>query len=383
MSTKKKSLKDTLLSLKDKLKILIAIPGMNGNMGIPTLIWGLPGAGKTAILNQLGTEMGLRVETVILSIRDPSDVAGLPVIRPEGVVHEAPIWAKNIMKGDGGIVFLDELNTAPPSTQAAGLRVINDRVVGDCILPANARMIAATNPIDSSAGGWELAPPLANRFCHINYKGPSVDEWTNWLLSGSKTTNELIPNKFEGKDWDNAFAKAKGLVASFLRRNPVHLGPTIPEASEKQSRGWPSPRSWEMATRIFAACSLLEVDYSEMLEGTIGEGVTKEFCSWAYYNDLPNPSDLIDGSASFVPDPTRVDKTQVVTMSLASYAISYPTHAPRVWKLIKNYTIKAQDLGVHAIRALVDAKLYHSDEAMETLGSLDNTLAAGFRIKFS
>jgi integrase len=42
-----------------------------------------------------------------------------------------------------------------------------ERVVGDLELPDAVSVVAAANPPEMSAGGWDPSPPLANRFCHI------------------------------------------------------------------------------------------------------------------------------------------------------------------------------------------------------------------------
>ena len=71
-------------------------------------------------------------KTVLGSLREPSDFAGLPVVREHGVTLEAPAWAKELVAGGGGYLFLDELTTSPPAVQAAMLAVALDLTVGGC-----------------------------------------------------------------------------------------------------------------------------------------------------------------------------------------------------------------------------------------------------------
>ena len=47
---------------------------------VPVLLWGAPGTGKTSVVQALAVAAGLPSETVIASIREPSDFAGLPVV---------------------------------------------------------------------------------------------------------------------------------------------------------------------------------------------------------------------------------------------------------------------------------------------------------------
>lgn len=47
---------------------------------LPVLLWGEPGTGKPSALVALGRELGLPVEVVVGSVREPSDFAKLPVV---------------------------------------------------------------------------------------------------------------------------------------------------------------------------------------------------------------------------------------------------------------------------------------------------------------
>jgi MoxR-like ATPase len=144
--------------------------------GVPVLIWGPPGVGKTAAILALGRRLGLPVEVVIASIREPTDFAGLPVVHDGEVRFAPPAWARRLAAAGKGILFLDEISTAPPAVQAALLRVVLDRVVGDLPLPPAVTIVAAANPPDMTAGGWDLAPPLANRFIHLQWR-VDAGEW--------------------------------------------------------------------------------------------------------------------------------------------------------------------------------------------------------------
>ena len=80
-----------------------------------------------------------------------------------------PDWAVRLVRAGRGLLFLDELSTAPPAVQAALLRLVLERRVGALQLPPGVRIVAAANPRSSAADGWELSPPLANRFVHLQW----------------------------------------------------------------------------------------------------------------------------------------------------------------------------------------------------------------------
>src|SRR5918911_3498866 len=113
---------------------------------VPVLLWGSPGTGKTSAVSALGHALGWPVEVVIGSIREPSDFAGLPVVIDGAVRLAPPVWAQRLCEAERGLLFLDELTTAPPAVQAAMLRVVLERVVGDVRLPAAGGRVAAGEP---------------------------------------------------------------------------------------------------------------------------------------------------------------------------------------------------------------------------------------------
>jgi len=74
--------------------------------GVPVLLWGAPGVGKTATIKSIASALGLPCEPVIASVREPADFAGLPVIREDGVVMEAPAWAKRLARAGRGLLSI-------------------------------------------------------------------------------------------------------------------------------------------------------------------------------------------------------------------------------------------------------------------------------------
>ena len=48
-------------------------------MGQPVLLWGGPGEGKSAVVEQVAAQLGRPCEVVIGSVREASDFAGLPM----------------------------------------------------------------------------------------------------------------------------------------------------------------------------------------------------------------------------------------------------------------------------------------------------------------
>src|SRR3712207_8358814 len=100
---------------------------------VPSLLWGAPGTGKTSVVRAMAGAAGWHCETVIASIREPSDFAGLPIVTGDRtrVDFAPPRWAVALAEAGEGVAFFDEISTAPPAVQAALLRVVLERTVGD------------------------------------------------------------------------------------------------------------------------------------------------------------------------------------------------------------------------------------------------------------
>ena len=265
-------------------------------IGLPTLIWGPPGVGKTAHIQAMAEALDLHLEVVLASIREPSDFSGLPVIH-EGMVNMAPPqWAQRLIKAGKAMLFLDEISTAPPAVQAALLRVILDRTVGDVALPDRVAIVAAANPPEQAAGGWELSPPLANRFVHLQWT-TYASQWIAGFLAGWPTpTIQRVP-----KDWKSRIPEIKAVVTAFIHRRP-NLLLAIPESEAEAGKAWPSPRTWEYATKALAAakaCGANREVELDLLSGCVGEAVAIEFHAFLAELDLPDPEEILANAKTF------------------------------------------------------------------------------------
>src|SRR3954467_15329890 len=140
---------------------------------LPVLLWGEPGIGKTAAMRQLAAALDLPLTTVIASVHEPSDFSGLPIVgddpAEQGVPMAPPDWAVRLVRAGRGLLFLDELSTAPPAVQAALLRLVLGGGMGALSLPPGVGIVPAPTPRSSAADGGELTPPLANRFVHLQW----------------------------------------------------------------------------------------------------------------------------------------------------------------------------------------------------------------------
>jgi hypothetical protein len=265
---------------------------------LPVLLWGEPGIGKSAGLQQLAAGLGVPLETVIASVHEPSDFAGLPIIGDDpaatGVPMAPPDWAVRLTAAGRGIVFFDELSSAPPAVQAALLRVVLERRVGSLTLPEPVRVVAAANPPSSAADGWHLSPPLANRFVHL--------QWTHdprTVARGMAGTWPSVPLPLiDPARVPSAVARARGVISGFLTARPG-LAHHLPGDAESRGRAWSSPRTWEMALRLLAVGYATGADQKAVavaaaVIGAVGDGTGLELLT---YLDLLQLSGALPGGS--------------------------------------------------------------------------------------
>lgn len=293
--------------------------------GVPVLLWGAPGTGKTSAVRAMAEAAGLAIETVIASIREPSDFSGLPVVDGGIVRFAPPRWAERLATAGRGVLFLDEISTAPPAVQAALLRVVLERVVGDLPLPPGVAVVAAANPPEQAADGWDLSPPLANRFCHIDWTVEPAGFARG--IAGGWTTSP-VPVLAPG--WQSHLALANGLVSAFITVRPG-LALVVPDDAAAAGRAWPSPRTWELTGRLWTAATLAQASDEAralLVRGTVGVGAGSEFLLWQAQLDLPDPEQVLADPGSFRL-PERGDRAYAALASIAAAVAADPT--PERW----------------------------------------------------
>jgi len=305
--------------------------------GVPALLWGPPGVGKTAHVYALGRQHKMKVVGLVASLYEPADFAGYPVPAKDKMKFLPPSWVAEL--SEGGILFLDEINTAPPAVQAALLRVVLERQVGDVKLPDTVRIIAAANPPELAAGGWELSPPLANRFVHLQFK-PSPAQWVS-EFPGYWSNPPAVPG-LEEAQWQ----RQRSLVAAFIHRRPELLLQLPNEAGQMT---FPSPRTWDYVSRLLTVCR--QDDVEEAVLGAVGPGAGSEFLTWWQALDLPSPQQLLDG----YPLPERPDAMLAALMALAAFVQDSPTRES--WtRAVEITAATPPDVAVVVMKGLLKAR---------------------------
>jgi hypothetical protein len=289
---------------------------------------GDPGTGKTSYLEGLARP-GFAVVTLVGAISDPTDIGGLPVYdgAHKCVTFAPPEWLSILEEArEGGVLLLDDLTASPPAVQSAMLRVVLERKVGWRSLPSTVRVVAAANPADRIAGGWAISPPLANRFVHLA-----------WGMSGTVLADAFSQGAFAEaslpeialRDHQASVSCWALLFAAFLRRDPslVHTSPAEGEMA------FASPRTWEYAMRLAAACDLQGEAprpgcvrsgsnvFLNLLQGAVGSGAALAFMGFLKSLQLPDPDSILDGETINV-STLRDDELYAVFAALAVRLVS-------------------------------------------------------------
>lgn len=254
---------------------------------LSTMIWGPPGIGKSSIVWQTAESHQLNFIDLRLSQLAPTDLRGLPVA--EGGVSRW--YPPEFLPQEGaGILFLDEINLAPPAMQGMAQQLILDRRVGSYTVPAGWFIWAAGNRKEDWAAVYDMPAPLANRFLHLEVE-PDVESFKRYALANG----------------------VQEQVIAFLAFRPLLLHKIDP-----QQAAWPSPRSWVMASELLKA--------GLPPAAAIGQATAAEFNAFrALYGQLPDFELILSGRGADITFPNEPSIRYAVTIGLTTRATEAAT----------------------------------------------------------
>jgi hypothetical protein len=240
----------------------------------PVFIWGPPGIGKSDSIHQLGDEMNAHVIDVRLSLWEPTDIKGIPYYSAnDNTMTWAPpveLPSKEFAKNyENVILFLDEMNSAPPAVQAAAYQLILNRRVGTYELPENVLVVAAGNREADKGVTYRMPAPLANRFVHLELR-VDFDDWVTWAV------NNQIHKDVVG-------------YLSFAKQDLYDFNP------KTATRSFATPRSWQFVSELLDD-NINETTLADLVSGAVGEGTAVKFMAHRKVaGRMPNPSDILSG----------------------------------------------------------------------------------------
>ena len=232
----------------------------------PAFIWGPPGVGKSDIVTSVAHSLGMDLRDIRLNLLDAVDLKGFPTtnkaksqmtwLPPDFLPHDVD---------SRGILFLDEMNSAAPSVQAAAYQLILNRRIGDYHLPDGWAVLAAGNREGDRSVVNRMPAALANRFVHIDFD-VNTDDWADWALQNGVHSDLLAFIRFRAD-----------LLHKF----------------DPSQKAFPSPRSWMFVNDLLHSSLDTNVEF-ELFKGTVGEGAAAEFTAFlGLIRDLPTIDEIL------------------------------------------------------------------------------------------
>ena len=241
----------------------------------PLFLWGPPGIGKSELVEGITNELNGLMIDLRLGQMEPTDIRGIPYYNKDKGVMD---WAPPVELPDEEtasqypivVLFLDELNSAPPSVQSAAYQLILNRRIGKYHLPKNVVMVAAGNRESDKGVTFRMPTPLANRFLHQEMK---VDfaSYQDWA----------VKNKIH-KDVVGYLSFAKQDLYDF--------------DAKSSSRAFATPRTWTFVSQLLEDEDGDNDTLTNLIAGTVGEGLAVKFMAHRKIaGKLPKAEDILNG----------------------------------------------------------------------------------------
>jgi hypothetical protein len=209
---------------------------------------------------------------------EPTDIRGIPFFNRDNGKMD---WAPPIDLPDAElasqypivVLFLDEMNSAAPSVQAAGYQLILNRRVGKYVLPDNVVIVAAGNRESDKGVTYRMPMPLANRFIHVEMR-PDFNSWQDWAV-GKSIHKDVVG------------------YLSFAKQDLYDFD------SKSASKAFATPRSWSFVSDLLSDESLDEETLFTLVAGAVGEGLAAKFKTHRkFVGKMPQPADILSGKVT-------------------------------------------------------------------------------------
>lgn len=193
--------------------------------GLPVLLWGNHGVGKSEILVEAANQLQISYIIRDLSIMEPTDLTGLPFIDKKTTMTSfAPPAFLPTSNEVAGLLIIEELNRAPRYMQTPCLQLLTQRVLNGYRLPTGWLPCASCNPNSELYNNDILDAALLSRFVNLNIT-PNVASWVKWALK-----NKIHPAIID------------------------YVNSAEPFGSSRSSKDMSNPRSWAYASSILTTC---------------------------------------------------------------------------------------------------------------------------------
>ena len=241
----------------------------------PLFLWGPPGIGKSDLVAGITKELGGIMYDCRLGQMEPTDIRGIPFYNKDiGKMDWAPPIdlpdEETASKYPIVVLFLDEMNSASGSVQAAAYQLILNFRIGKYHLPKNVVIVAAGNRESDKGVTFRMPTPLANRFLHQEMK-VDFPSWLEWAVN-NKVHKDVVG------------------YLSFAKQDLYDFD------AKSSSRAFATPRTWMFVSELLQEDDGDNETLANMISGTVGEGLAIKFMAHRKVAaKMPNPSDILSG----------------------------------------------------------------------------------------
>lgn len=244
----------------------------------PVIGIGKGGIGKTESIEELAKkEMGIGHVDIRLLLYGETDLKGIPYPDEK---HVKTIWLQNNIlpvaerDGERGLLVLDEFTSAPRSVRTAAYQLLNERKLGEYVLPPGWIIVCLGNGIADGGDFNGMEGNFLNR-CSAYTVASDFSVWKEWALN-----NGINP-----------------LVLSYLTWNVKHFHTFDPD---DEYNLFASPRSWEAVSNIMNCPNADINDRMTYLRvcGNVGTVIGSSFGAFCKLRvHATAPEDILSGRA--------------------------------------------------------------------------------------
>ena len=265
-----------MIGQKELIRQLILCILAGGN----ALLEGVPGLGKTRLVNTLGTIMGLEFSRIQFTPDlMPADIVGTNIIARDQSesgtfkFHPGPVFSN--------IVLADEINRATPKTQSALLQAMQEKTVTVANttyqLPRPYFVLATQNPIEME-GTYTLPEAQLDRFLFkLNVPFPTLEELNEIVSMTTSNKQEILEPVTSGEELQRLTAILRDIpvaqpVMDFALKLVLSTHPenaNAPDIAKKYVRFGSSPRGAQAIVSTARIRAVLEGRYNTAFEDII------------------------------------------------------------------------------------------------------------------